>query len=296
MVARAKQTGARVELISNAMLLNEKRARGLIEAGLDMLWVSLDGATPESYVDVRLGAALERVVANLERFHSLRMAADHKPELGIAFVAMRSNIGDLPGLLRLGNRLGAARYSVSGVLPHTAEMHDEILYTRTLGEGQIASSAWAPQVSLPRMDMNETTRDALFSIMRSGQRVSIGGANLGEGINRCPFIEKGATVVGWDGRVSPCLPLLHSHISYLIGQERATRRYIVDNMHEHSLRDIWLAPEYTSFRRRVQEFDFSPCATCGGCNFSNANEEDCSGNLFPTCGGCLWAQGVIQCP
>ncbi len=26
------------------------------------------------------------------------------------------------------------------------------------------------------------------------------------------------------------------------------------------------------------------------------NEEDCFGNTFPTCGGCLWAQGVIRCP
>jgi hypothetical protein len=27
-----------------------------------------------------------------------------------------------------------------------------------------------------------------------------------------------------------------------------------------------------------------------------SNEEDCYGNTFPVCGGCLWAQGVIQCP
>jgi hypothetical protein len=26
------------------------------------------------------------------------------------------------------------------------------------------------------------------------------------------------------------------------------------------------------------------------------NEEDCFANSFPTCGGCLWAQGVIQYP
>jgi hypothetical protein len=24
--------------------------------------------------------------------------------------------------------------------------------------------------------------------------------------------------------------------------------------------------------------------------------EDCYGNAFPACGGCLWAQGIIQCP
>jgi len=45
-IARVKAVGARVELITNGTLLNEKRARQLIEAGLDVLWVSIDGATP----------------------------------------------------------------------------------------------------------------------------------------------------------------------------------------------------------------------------------------------------------
>jgi hypothetical protein len=29
---------------------------------------------------------------------------------------------------------------------------------------------------------------------------------------------------------------------------------------------------------------------------AEANLEDCLGNTAPACGGCLWAQGVIQCP
>ena len=41
------------------------------------------------------------------------------PRLGIAFVAMKRNIADLPEVIRLGQRLGADRYSVSNVLAHT---------------------------------------------------------------------------------------------------------------------------------------------------------------------------------
>jgi len=40
-----------------------------------MLWVSLDGATPDSYADVRLGAALPEVLANLKSFRNIRMEA-----------------------------------------------------------------------------------------------------------------------------------------------------------------------------------------------------------------------------
>jgi MoaA/NifB/PqqE/SkfB family radical SAM enzyme len=114
--------------------------------------------------------------------------------------------------------------------------------------------------------------------------------------DRCPFIQKGTTVIGWDGGLSPCLPLLHHQASYLYRRERFARRYSIGNVLEHGLDELWNASEYVDFRRRVQNFDFSPCTLCGGCDLSETNDEDCFGNTFPTCGGCLWAQGVIRCP
>ena len=54
MIAQLKSLGHRVEMVTNGTLLNEKRAKGLIAAGLDVLWVSIDGATPENFADIRL--------------------------------------------------------------------------------------------------------------------------------------------------------------------------------------------------------------------------------------------------
>jgi len=296
MVATAKANASAVELITNGTLLSDQASRRLIDAGLDMLWVSLDGATPQSYSDVRLAEALPQIVANLTRFHELRLASSHKPDLGIAFVAMRRNIADLPALLQLGGRLGARRYSISGVLPHTEEMADEALYTRTLSQGGARTSVWAPHISLPRMDVTEDTAEALLAALRSGRNVSIGGALMGDARDRCPFIERGATVIAWNGDVSPCLPLLHDHTSYLHRRQRVSHKYVAGNVRRRSLLDIWMDADYVAFRRRVQDFEFSPCAFCGGCDLSEANREDCGGNTHPTCGGCLWAQGVVQCP
>ena len=67
MVALAKQSGSEVELISNGILLDDKMADRLVAAGLDRLWVSIDGASPASYADVRLGDHLPEIIANLER-------------------------------------------------------------------------------------------------------------------------------------------------------------------------------------------------------------------------------------
>ena len=73
-------------------------------------------------------------------------------------------------------------------------------------------------------------------------------------------------------------------------------RHAVGNVQERNLRDLWLDPAYVAYRQRIQDFAFAPCTFCGGCELAEANLEDCLGNETPVCGGCLWAQGVIQCP
>ncbi len=303
MVAAVKALGCPVELITNGVLLVGATARGLIAAGLDRLWVSLDGARPESYADVRLGAALPEVLANMRQFAALRPPAHRpRPEIGIAFVAMRRNIADLPRLLALGAHLGATRYLVTNVLPYTAEMRAEILYRRALNDITYLPSVWTPRVELPKMDVDDGTASALHGVFRSHCNIALVGQNLGAANNRCPFIDAGAGAIRWDGAFSPCLPLLHEHTSYLNDRERHSRPYIVGTLAEGRtaarpyLVALWYKPEHLAFRRRVQAFNFSPCTFCGGCDYSLANEEDCFGNEFPTCGGCLWAQGVIRCP
>ena len=305
MVARVKAIGAPVELITNGTLLTPEMSGRLIEAGLDVLWVSLDGATPESYADVRLGAALPEVLANLTNLRRARwgdypppFGFDYhlKPQVGIVFVAMKRNIADLPAVISLGNRLGASRFLVTNVLPYTPEMCDEILYSRALTDTIYQSTRWGARMKLPKMDVNETTREALFRVMRGGHSVIFAGASFDESNDRCPFIQDGSMAIGWEGNLSPCLPLLHNHVSYLNGWERSLKRHVVGNVRKRDLKDLWNAPEYIAFRDRVQKFDFSYCIFCGGCDLLGSNEEDCFGNAFPVCGGCLWAQGIIQCP
>ncbi len=298
MVAQAKALGGRVELITNGTLLTYDMSRALIAAGLDLLWVSLDGATPESYADVRLGAALPEVVANVKAFRNARAPNPDRhraaPRIGIAFVLMKRNIADLPAVLRLGERLGATRFLVSNLLAYSKEMCQEVLYPHVLSDLIYSPSMY--RLELPKMDVSSITREALYDVMRGGLSTSLAGGDLTYATDRCPFIEQGVTAIAWDGVLSPCLSLLHSHVSYLQDQERVSRRYVIGQVTERGLRDLWNAPEYVVFRERVQAFEFSPCTTCGGCNLSETNEEDCFGNLFPTCGGCLWAQGLIQCP
>lgn len=297
MVAQVHALGCAVELTTNGTLLTSDRARRLVDAGLDTLWVSLDGATPESYADVRLGAALPKVLENLKQLRPLRRGFYHpKPELGIAFVAMKRNIGDLPKVIALGRSLGASRFSVSNVLPYTEELRRETLYEYTLKDIAYFSSVWLPQLNLPKMEINELTQDAFLDALRSGCSITFAGNRWSGANDVCTFIESGAMAIGWDGSVSPCPPLLHNHEGYLRGRKHASIRHVIGNITEIDLADLWTDPEYVAYRERVQGFAFPPCSFCGGCDMLDANQEDCLGNGFPACGGCLWAQGVIQCP
>lgn len=296
MIAAVKATGARAEMVTNATLLDESVAQALIDVHLDWMWVSLDGTRPESYDDVRLGATLPVVLANLERLRSLHQKARAgEPRLGVVFVAMKRNIGDLPELLELARQLGAERVMVSNVAPHTAAMCQEVLYASTLADAPLIAPG-QPRVSLPLMDASEATREPLYQLLRRLPDIAIGDASLAERSNRCPFVEAGATAVGWDGGVSPCPPLMHSYTTYLNRQARDARRYVVGNLKEQGLPELWQEEGYLAFRERVRRFDFAPCVSCGVCYLAESNEDDCFGSGFPSCGGCPWAQGVIQCP
>jgi len=133
LIELAKAAGHPVSLISNGILLTEQVTRRLIELKLDRLWVSLDGASPESYADVRLGNALPLVIENLTHLRTQKYQTfgtsiwSGVPRLGIAYVAMRRNIHDLVEVIKLGTRLGAVEFSVSNVLAHNTELLSENL-------------------------------------------------------------------------------------------------------------------------------------------------------------------------
>ena len=146
------------------------------------------------------------------------------------------------------------------------------------------------------MDLNETTLRPLYSTIRRWRNSNFFMAGQPNILNYCPFIESGSTAVSWDGGLSPCLPLMHSHTSYLHDKKRFSRKCVIGNVHDAGISYLWHSPGYVGLRERIQAFDFPPCVHCGGCNFSTENNEDCFGNIFPTCGGCLWAQGIIRCP
>lgn len=298
-VKMAKAAGARVEVTTNGTLLTRIVASALIDLELDRLVVSVDGATAEHYDEIRVGSSYGVVVDNLRALWRLKMrraGRTSRPEVGLAFVAMRSNIEDLPHLAQLATRVGAADVMVSNVIPHEAALEQEILYERSLRACSYRASSYVPVLDLPKMDTDVQTAPALNEAYNTRASISWLGESLSTHNDYCEFVQRGYAAVRWDGAVSPCLSLLHDHPEYVRGRRRDVNHHSFGSIQQTPLAELWAKPDYRDFRDHVRAFPFSPCTTCGGCERFATNELDCSGNTFPTCGGCLWAQGFVQCP
>jgi MoaA/NifB/PqqE/SkfB family radical SAM enzyme len=300
MIELAKTAGHSVALISNGILLTEKVSQKLVDLRLDKLWASIDGASPECYMDVRLGDALPVVIENLMylrkyKFQSFGLSTwAGVPKLGIAFVAMRRNIQSLTEVISLGTRLGAVEFSISNVLAHNTELLAENLYLRSMSLSP--NSPFSPLIHMPLMDINKQTASVLTDVLKGLHRMEFFGGQLNQNTDQCPFVERGSISIRQDGKVSPCLPLLYTHEYYLDDRKRTSREYFIGDVNQADLLDIWNDTEYLKLRKRLRDFDFSPCVFCNSCELANENIEDCFGNVQPTCGGCLWAQGLIRCP
>ena len=296
MIRAVKALGLRVEMTTNATLLDDALIEGLLRERLDTLWISLDGTTEESFDSIRAGANLGRVMENVERLARRNGRDGHAIEIGIAFVVMKTNLGDVKHLDRLARSVGARRILVSHVLPYSEAMEKEMLCLQTLTLETFTFAPGKTELSLPRIDVNNTTKETLFSLLQGFENLTFMGNRVAVDARRCRFVHERTSFVRWDGRVAPCMGLLHSHRTFLYGLERQVRAHDFGDARTGDLLEIWDSPAYTAFRDKVKAFDFSPCHVCGGCSLLEKNEEDCYGSEFPACGGCLWAQGIIQCP
>lgn len=116
MIAHARARVAEVGFNTNGMLLTRESARGLVVSGLSWLHVSLDGAKAETYESIRDGASFERVCENVTGLvEVMRELGADRPRLSMVFVAMRRNVRELPGLVRLVHELGVGRLFVQNL-------------------------------------------------------------------------------------------------------------------------------------------------------------------------------------
>lgn len=278
MVQEVKSLGVQVTLTTNGTLLDKEKVTALMRSNLDRIFVSVDSTQSELFGEIRTGAELELVVENLKRVRSWRdQMRSLMPTIGLEFVVTKQNLHDVEKMPALAREVGASIILLTHLLPHNQELAGQITY------GEEGTELHQPAV-WPVMAAEYMLWGTL-----SAPRSKWGASR------RCRFISNKGLVIGWDGSVSPCYALMHSYPYFIFGRLKHVFRYILGNVNQSSLADIWTNRDYVLFRAKVADFRFPSCVDCGqDCDFTQQNE-DCWGNV-PSCADCLWAQDIIRCP
>jgi len=93
MVGYAKRSGIiEVMFNTNGLLLTEDRARKLIDAGLDKIIFSIDGATKKTYEKIRTGGNYDILIKNVMNLIKLRKELKiRRPHIRVQMVRMKEN-------------------------------------------------------------------------------------------------------------------------------------------------------------------------------------------------------------
>jgi MoaA/NifB/PqqE/SkfB family radical SAM enzyme len=103
-IAQANAAGCETGFLSNGLLLKEERLQRILDAGVDWICISMDGADAGMYESIRIGSNFERVCENVAKIGELR--SGNRPRTMINFVLMDMNFHQTEDIVRLAAQLG----------------------------------------------------------------------------------------------------------------------------------------------------------------------------------------------
>jgi radical SAM protein with 4Fe4S-binding SPASM domain len=243
--------GLRMGFNTNATLLTRATAERLLDARVEWLHVSLDGATAQTYESIRERSSFPKVARNVRGLVELmRARGADRPRLSLVFVAMRRNLGELPAVVRLASEWGIPTLRVQN-LSHSFSDTDPAGDYREIREFAEAEALWqAPSaVDASIFDEARAVAAALGVTLRLPERdADAAPPPAGRGCD-WPW---NSSYVRHDGQVQPCCMVM--------GADRA----ILGDLSVDDFPTVWRGERYEAFRAALQTD--RPPAVCGGCS------------------------------
>ena len=103
-IAEAHAAGCETGFLSNGLLLKKDTLQKILDAGIDWLCISIDGADAGMYETIRIGSNFERICENVANIAELR--SGNRPRTMINFVLMDMNFHQVEDIVRLAAQLG----------------------------------------------------------------------------------------------------------------------------------------------------------------------------------------------
>lgn len=252
MVELAKARGVRVTINTNLTVLNERRAARCVESGLDIIHVSMDAASSDTYARIRKGSRLDRVLRNLEFLtQAKRRAASVLPELKLVTVVMRQNLAELVDLVRLAHRFDIRSMFVQHLCHDFGEstLPDRYRPMRSFVDDQTLLHEDAELIE-EHFTVARQEADRLSIDLRLPRIVPREHPVGTPGPQRCDWPWRGAYIT-YQGYLLPCCMI------------STPDRMHLGHLDEGSLADHWNGTAYTRFRAQLDsEVPPEICSSC----------------------------------
>jgi MoaA/NifB/PqqE/SkfB family radical SAM enzyme len=221
-----KSRGMYVTLNDNFTLMTERAAQRIIELGVDQMFLSLDGATQETYEQIRVGAKFDKVIANARRLLQMKRELGKKrPEVKINTVVCSTNYHELPAIVELAHDVGIGMVQFVNAI--TFESTADVATTGVQREVRAVF-----QQTLERArQLGVLVKIELFDKLP---------------VRQCDFPWK-RNFVTYDGYVHPCCYTTQT------GDRREQNRRSFGSLSESSFEEIWHGDVYSTFRRKMRK-------------------------------------------
>jgi MoaA/NifB/PqqE/SkfB family radical SAM enzyme len=269
--------GVEVWITTNATLIDAERAESLVGAGVHRISVSADGATAATYEAIRRRGRFADLLRGLEALGGA--ARRHgRPHLTVNFVAMASNLAELPAMARLCGEIGVAELNVEPLFDWTAFSAElGTLYRRehlgNLPAGRVAALLAEAERAAAEAGVALRRPAPAGDDKEGGRRQDPAAEERGrsDATSRSEPPGRRAVRIGsaapppGNGTVHPCSEPW-STVSVTAAGEVATcclNGTSFGNLYRQSFDEIWNGPAYQTFRRRHLERAAAP--GCGPC-------------------------------
>jgi radical SAM protein with 4Fe4S-binding SPASM domain len=236
MIAYAKEGGISINTTTNATALPGDYLENIFSCGLDLLNISVDAATPDTYRTVRGCDAFSRVLGAVRAITSRKKELGASaPEIRLCFVIQSANVSEMPLFYDLARELGA----------------DSILY-QVFSQFTKQSKGCIDDFNIIALEKN------IIEVRKRERRFRIPATNLGNLERKLAAIKKHylrqpvpalrKCIMPWislyvsvEGDVRPCC-------SY------SSMRYNMGNIFDaRSVLEMYNSKKYQSFRKALQK-------------------------------------------
>lgn len=228
----------KIGLYTNGILLIKRLAEQLVPL-LNDLKISFDGSSQQTYETLRCGANYTEVLKNIMEFNTIREIYSYlpPPTLTFQYTMMRSNIEELPNMIKLAANYKADRVAVSHVYIFKRSLLSESLIShqslsdRILDESSRIGHTLGINTFFPRKFSKKNGNIA--SLFKKGT---------------CSYLYK-ETWIDSNGDVHPC---------FMPGSP------IMGNLYSQAFEEIWNGSLYKRMRQTVNSDTpfFSRCGKC----------------------------------